>query len=268
MRAFLLTLLLGVSAAAREADVAPSAAPAPAAPEIALTPLEPGAWVVTQFRPWPANALLVESSGGELVLVDTLYTPAAMRELFAWIERKLPGRRLLAINTHFHSDRAGGNAFLKEKKIPIYASDATIKLMRTRGRAVMEGVANAIGDVEQRAAFLAAPIAPADGVFSLERGLKLTVGGDALEVSFPGPGHSSDNLVVWFPGRKILFGGCLVVSTGRLGNTSDADVKAWARSASALSAYPARWVIPGHGSIFDPALVTRTVETLGKRAAP
>jgi metallo-beta-lactamase class B len=256
--AALLAFQAAVPAAAREAG----RETAVAAPEIAIRQLEPGAWVITQTRPFSANALLVEMGAEDLVLVDTLYTPAAMKELLAWIDKKLPKRRLLAINTHFHSDRTGGNAALKERKVPLYAADATVRLMKTRGRAVMEGVSHAIADEDAKAAFLSAPIVPADGVFALKSGLKLTLGGRSMEVVFPGPGHAPENLVVWFPERKLLFGGCLVLASSRVGNTSDSDLKQWAVSASALLKYDAERVVPGHGWATEPALISQTVQTL------
>jgi glyoxylase-like metal-dependent hydrolase (beta-lactamase superfamily II) len=190
-----------------------------------------------------------------------------MKELLSWIEKNLPKRRLLAVNTHFHSDRSGGNALLKEKKIPVYASDLTVKLMKSRGRAVMEGVAGAIADEAARAAFLSAPVVPAEGVFALATGLKLTVGGEPFEVRFHGAGHTPDNVVVWFPARKLLYAGCLALSSDRVGNTSDADLKAWPQSVEALKAYGATRVIPGHGSSFEPAVLERTAAALAKRSS-
>ncbi|MDX6770369.1 MAG: MBL fold metallo-hydrolase [Elusimicrobiota bacterium] len=264
MRALLLALLLA-PALARESD---PGAPAAAAPLVALRTLEPGAVVVTQTRPWSANALLVETAGGDLVLVDALWTPAAMRELLAWVDKRYPKRALLALNTHFHPDRVGGNSVLRERKVPLYASDATVRLMKSRGRAVQGGLAGTVDDEALRAELLAAPQVPADGVFSLERGLKLTVGGDAVEIAFHGAGHSPDNAVVWFPRRKLLFGGCLVLPTGRVGNASDADWSSWRTAVAALKAYPAKWVVPGHGYSYDPALLDSTLATLEKRAAP
>lgn len=264
MRPLLLAVLLAAPASARESGRETPAVP----PEIAVRTLEPGVHVVVQARPWAANALLVEMGPEDLVLVDALYTPAAMKELLAWIDKRMPRRRLLAVNTHFHSDRTGGNAALKERKVPVYASDLTVRLMKRRGRAVMEGVAAAIPDAERRAAFLAAPVVPADGTFALETGLTLSVGGEALQVRFHGAGHAPDNVAVWFPGRKLLYAGCLTLSSDRVGNVSDADLPSWAKAVAALSAYGARVVIPGHGSVFDPGQIERTRATLEKRLAP
>lgn len=272
MSALLLAALLAAPASAREAGLeappAESVSPASPAPaEIAVRILEPGAYVVTQLLPWSANALLVEAGADDLVLVDALWTPAAMRELLAWTGKRYPKRRLLAVNTHFHVDRTGGNSVLKEKNVPLYASDETVKLMKSRGRAVIGGIAGSIEDEPRRREFLATPVVPADGTFSLERGLKLTLGGDVVEVAFHGAGHSPDNVVVWFPRRKILFGGCLVLSAGRVGNASDADRGSWPKAVAALRAYPARWVVPGHGYSYEPALIDSTLATLEKRGA-
>ena len=54
-------------------------------------------------------------------------------------------------------------------------------------------------------------------------GTAVTVG--TIEVFFPGAGHTRDNLVVWLPEHRVLFGGCMVKSArGRTpGNLADAE---------------------------------------------
>jgi glyoxylase-like metal-dependent hydrolase (beta-lactamase superfamily II) len=65
-----------------------------------------------------------------------------------------------------------------------------------------------------------------------------------------GEGHSRDNIVIWFPDLKILFGGCLVksVESQGLGNTADANLREWGPSVRrVMKKYPkAKYVIPGH----------------------
>ncbi len=51
---------------------------------------------------------------------------------------------------------------------------------------------------------------------------------DAL-IFYPGAGHTKDNVVVYFPKERILFGGCFIKdnkATG-MGNIADADLAAW-----------------------------------------
>lgn len=66
-----------------------------------------------------------------------------------------------------------------------------------------------------------------------------------------GAGHSPDNVVVWFPERRVLFGGCLVknATTRSAGNLADADLGGWPRALERLEErYPeAALIVPGHG---------------------
>ena len=234
----------------------------PAGGHIAIRPVAAGAWVISQEKPRPANALLVQLGPEQLVLVDTLWTPRAMSELMWWVEQTMPGRRVLAINTHFHVDRTGGNRSLLRRKIPVYASDATVRLMKERGRKTIETLAAAIEDSAEREAFLALDPKPADGTFPLEKGLDVAFAGEKVQVRFPGPGHAPDNVVVYFPSKKLLFGGCLLLGQGRVGNTSDADMSAWSRSVSTLKQFPSDVVVPGHGAPGDAGLIDKTIQLL------
>ena len=50
---------------------------------------------------------------------------------------------------------------------------------------------------------------------------------DTIEIFYPGSGHTEDNIVVWLPKHRILFGGCFVKSlqSKNLGNTEDASIE-------------------------------------------
>ena len=84
-----------------------------------------------------------------------------------------------------------------------------------------------------------------------------------IEVFYPGAGHTPDNVVVAVPRAGILFGGCLIRPAGaqNLGNTTDADVAAWADSVRAAAArYPAaRLVVPSHGVPGGRGLLDHTI---------
>ncbi|MEJ6355620.1 IMP family subclass B1 metallo-beta-lactamase, partial [Pseudomonas aeruginosa] len=76
-----------------------------------------------------------------------------------------------------------------------------------------------------------------------------------------GPGHTQDNVVVWLPEKKILFGGCFVKPDG-LGNLGDANLEAWPKSAKILmSKYgKAKLVVSSHSEIGNASLLQRTWE--------
>lgn len=71
-----------------------------------------------------------------------------------------------------------------------------------------------------------------------------------FEAFYPGPGHTSDNIVLKF--RRALFAGCLIkaLDAPDLGFIGDADVASWPASVRRVAArYPKVTVIPGHGQI-------------------
>lgn len=85
-----------------------------------------------------------------------------------------------------------------------------------------------------------------------------------IETYYPGAGHSVDNLTVWFPDSKVLFGGCLIKSldANNLSNLADASVKEWPNSLkNLLKKYPdVKLVIPGHGNWGDVGLISHILE--------
>jgi glyoxylase-like metal-dependent hydrolase (beta-lactamase superfamily II) len=192
---------------------------------------------------FPANGLVLERRGGS-ILIDTGYLPEQSELLFAWSKTMLASPIARAIATHFHNDRTGGIEGLKTRGVPTYASPLTCRLAAEHGMPVAEPLKH----------FGGAPYRFAED----------------CELFFPGPGHTSDNIVVWFAEQRVLFGGCLLKSTtsNGLGNTADSVVADWPASIRTMqSRYPRRALtIPGHGTIAgDP--VAWTLMLLAKNKA-
>lgn len=188
-------------------------------------------WIHTTTTPlgkegfYPANGLVVESEHDAL-LIDTGWELAQTRALLRFWkdERKRPIRRALV--THFHQDRLAGIPVLRASKIPVFANPLTIGLALEHAMPLPDPLAN----VERAAQQL----------------------GD-VEVSYPGTGHTIDNIVGFVAGDGVLFGGCLVKSTTAttLGYMADAMVNDWPTTiANVHERYPdAKYVVPGHGTI-------------------
>ncbi|HJW08345.1 MAG TPA: subclass B1 metallo-beta-lactamase [Holophagaceae bacterium] len=216
-------------------------------PGLWVAPLAKGVWVTSfthrldKDTMYPANGLVVDAADGAM-LVDPGWEPAQAKALLAWAQRTLthPVRR--AIITHSHEDRSAGIAVLAEAGIPSYGLARTRELLLQKRRAPVE----ALPDLET----------------------KPWRGAGGLEVRFPGPGHAPDNLVVWVPSAKVLYGGCLLKSTTApgLGNLEDADLDQWPRTMHRVrEAYPdVRIQVPGHGTVEGDA-IAHTLELL---AAP
>jgi glyoxylase-like metal-dependent hydrolase (beta-lactamase superfamily II) len=214
--------------------------------DLEVRALRPGYWrhVSKDGQGIPANGMIVRTPKG-LLLVDTGWTEGQAERLVAWGERALGAFFVQAIVTHSHGDRTGGIAALTRRGIPVAALDLTIDKLR--------------GTVERVPRTLLTTTAP--------------VHPDPLgfEAFYPGAGHALDNIVVWFPAARILFGGCLVKSEAatELGNTADADLASWPRAVKAvLDRYPtATLVVPGHGAVGTTAALTHTMELPSRRPA-
>ncbi|HDQ45974.1 MAG TPA: subclass B1 metallo-beta-lactamase [bacterium] len=230
--------------------------------DLTVRRLEPDVYLVVHAFPWPANALFVLMPDSDAVLVDTPYTDEATERLIAWIREELGELRIRAINTHFHRDNLGGNGALIRRGIPVYGSDRTARLLEERSDVTLHLLTDP-GQARYLEALRNSPLTPPDRLFGIREGLLWRFGDDSVSVFYPGPGHSEDNVVVYFSGKRILFGGCLVKSLASRnpGFTGDADMEAWPGSLrNLLDRCPrARVVIPGHGEPGDLSLVRHTL---------
>lgn len=224
------------------------------------------AYEVTHELPWPANSLLVEMADRTLVLVATPYTPAATKRVLEWARARFGERSIVAINNGFHVDNLGGNAALRAAGIPVYGSDLTVSLLRERGEKTRQQILAMIGDpaLPEHAAHAGIPYLPPDHVFPIAQGLVLKLGAEEVRVIYPGPSQAPDKVVVYFPSRRLLYGGCMILSGNQVGNTADADLASWPRAVASLAALPATVVIPGHGDRLDAGLVQHTLDVLAR----
>lgn len=196
-----------------------------------------------------ANILFVRMRDGTVVFCSSPYDTEATRALVRYVRARFGAGRMIAINTHFHADGTGGNEGYAAEGVETYASDHTDRLQVERGAAGLEGMARY---VDAEAPALAARIrathfSRAQQLFPEPSGLTLSFGDESLRVVFVGGAHSADNVVVHFPERGVLFGGCMVRAHPGLGNTADADLEHWSVTAEAALAFEASIVIPGHG---------------------
>jgi glyoxylase-like metal-dependent hydrolase (beta-lactamase superfamily II) len=209
--------------------------------------------------------MIVEMKNSDLVWVDTPYTPEATREVLEWIETRLGKRTITAINTGFHYDNLGGNGYLIEKEIPVYGPELTVELLKERGeamRAMTLSWLQAPKYQRYHEAYEGLTYVAPTRLFKLKEGLQLEFGEEIVQVYYPGPSHSPDNVVVYFPSRKILFGTCMIIGEDKVGNTSDADLEAWPESVRNLERFDFDVLVPGHGDRLDPALLEHTINLL------
>jgi glyoxylase-like metal-dependent hydrolase (beta-lactamase superfamily II) len=196
----------------------------------------------------PSNGLVVVLEHG-LLLVDTAWTDEETGRILDWGGKTLGRQWIGAVITHEHADRDGGIGTLLARRIPTSALDLTVAKLERRG---VHGIST----------LFAAGARAGSRPFQDPRG---------FEAFFPGPGHAPDNIVLWFPREKVLFGGCLVKSAEAkdLGFTGDADLVAWPDAARRVAArYQPALVVPGHGPVGSgDAPLRHTLDLLALRPA-
>lgn len=213
-------------------------------PDLRVEPLGDGVWLHVSTFPFPgfgdvpSNGLVVVGAEGVL-LVDTPWTPEQTVALAQWIERSFGRPVSDVVITHAHQDRTGGIAALPPEA-RLHAREATVRSSTGLGRP-----------------FEAALLPDA---------ASLQLAGGRVETFFPGAGHTEDNIVVWLPGRRLLFGGCFVkgAEADHLGNVADADVASWGPAVQrVMERYPdAGVVVPGHGAVAGPELLRHTARLI------
>lgn len=193
--------------------------------------LSPHVWIHTTTHNldgegyYPANGVIVENERDSLMIDTGWETPQTETLLKFWRDvRKRPISS--AFVTHFHADRLAGVDVLASHGIVSRALPETVELAAAHHFPVPQ---------------------PYE---ALERHAKPLHGAVAF---YPGAGHTKDNVVVYVPQDRVLFGGCLIkaVTAGDLGNLADAVVADYAATVANVREHygAARYVVPGHGTI-------------------
>jgi metallo-beta-lactamase class B len=214
------------------------------APALIITPVAGNVYAYTTFRQYngmraSSNSAYVVTPAG-VVLLDTPWDPAQFQPLLDSIEARHGQKAVLCIATHAHDDRSAGLGFLASKGVATYSSAYTDSISRQRG--------------EQRAQY------------HFTRDTVFRLGGQVFQTYYGGKGHAEDNIVVWLPVQRVLYGGCVVKSarSTSLGNTADASLHDWARTLRNIrSRFPrAAFLVPGHGEGFSPDALEHTLSLL------
>lgn len=174
-------------------------------PKLKFTALRDQFYIYTTYNtyqnsPVPANGMYVVTKQG-VVLFDTPWDTTQFQPLLDSIQARHHQPVIMAFATHWHSDKTAGLEYYRQKGIRTYTTHKTDEWSKKNGT--------------KRAAFLMGK----DTLFN--------VGGYQFETYYPGPGHTDDNIVIWFPKEKVLYGGCLIkgASDTNLGFLGDGNVK-------------------------------------------
>ncbi len=173
-----------------------------------ITPLTGDFYIYTTYNLYEGNAIpahgmyLITAQGA--VLFDTPWDTTQFQPLLDSINTKHNQRVVLCFATHWHSDKTAGLEYYRQLGIKTYTTVHTDELSKKNNK--------------KRAEFLMTK----DTVFQF--------GSYTFETYYPGPGHTEDNIVIWFNNEKILYGGCLIkgVDDDNLGFLGDGNIMEYA----------------------------------------
>lgn len=184
---------------------------------------------------------LVVTNGRKGFLIDSPTTPEQTASLSQWLENTLRVKLKGFVPGHWHADCTGGLEWLNGQGVRTYAGERTNKILAEKGLPVAKQ--------------------------TFADSLVIRLGKTRIACYYLGGGHATDNIVVWIPAEKVLFGGCMIKDTesAAIGNTSDAaPLSEWLNTVEKTeNRFPqARIIVPGHGEQGGKELFRHTKEIL------
>ena len=183
-----------------------------------------------------SNGMLVIRDG-QAVMVDTPMGEPKTRLIAEYLKDSLGVTIKKHIAGHYHADCVGGLDYLKAKGVVSIANYMTINKCKEIGMPV-----------------------PTD---SFVDSLNFDFNGLKIQCRYFGGGHSFDNITVYLPEKKILFGGCLIKSLAakNIGANGESVLDEWEVTVKRIiEKYQGPLtIIPGHGDYGSEELLAHTV---------
>ncbi len=213
-------------------------------PPPSLEEVSPGVYAYIQLDgSWGLNNTGFITGSDAVSVVDTCFTETRTRDFLNTIGSvtALPIRTL--VNTHHHGDHTHGNYLLPSASI--VGHELCRQTVIDTGLHTLHPLfPNVVwGDLELAPPFI-----------TFRDRLDLFVDDLKLELHYMGPAHTTNDVVVWLPERRLLFTGDLVFNGGTpfvaMGSIAGSLV-----ALERLRAFDAEIVVPGHGSVCSPQVM-------------
>lgn len=230
---FLLLVAFSTSALALELE------PIKVTPRVYYVQGKPGV-ASAENQGFNSNAGFVITDAG-VVVIDALGTPALGEALVRAIRRITPKPIKRVIVTHYHADHFYGLGALKREGAQIWAHRAALEYLDSgEGQRRLEQRVRDLLVDEKTTLVRADRWLDGDETFEL--------GGVRFEVSFMGPAHSPEDLIVVVPGEGVIFIGDLLFA-GRIPFVGEADSKRWLEKIGKLLELRPKLMVTGHGQV-------------------
>jgi cyclase len=198
---------------------------------------------------WGLNNTGFLSARSGVTAVDTCFTERRTRAFLDAVARTTDQPVRTLINTHHHGDHTHGNYLLPMATI--------IGHERCREEVLAGGhVATLLFEgVDWGHLEVAAPFV------TFDRSLTVWVDDRRVDLEFVGPAHTTNDVIAWLPGERVLFAGDLVFNGGTpfvvMGSVQGALI-----ALDRLRSLEPAVIVPGHGPVCDASILDDQVEYL------
>lgn len=200
----------------------------------------PGAYAYVQpDGSWALNNTGFLVGSDAVVAVDACYTEARTRAFREAIRGVTPEPVRTLVNTHHHADHTHGNCVMLPEATVVGHERAREEILAT-GFSVTALLPADVGELT-----LAPP------VVTFSDRLDLWVGDQKAELVHVGPAHTTNDVYVWLPGRRVLYTGDLAFNGGTP-FAVQGSVAGWIEALAVLRGLDAETVVPGHGDPCGP----------------
>ena len=225
-------------------------------PRVVLTPLRGHIYVAEDYFYSKENSV-VYVGDNSVTVIGATWTPETAKLLAVEIGKVTEKPITQVIDTNYHPDRAGGNAYFKSIGAKIVSTKMTDDLLRAHWDEMVRYVQKGFPNYPTLP--LVAPDKTFDDDFQLQDG--------AVKAIYLGPAHTPDGIFVFFPQEKVLYGNCILKE--QLGNLDFANLTEYPKTLQKLKQLNLGFatIVAGHWSpIHGPELIDQYLALLAAKS--
>lgn len=185
---------------------------------------------------------MIDTPAG-VVLIDSGATFQSARKIHEAVRQITPRPVRWVINTGGQDHRWLGNAYFIAQGAEVIAHASARADMQARAG---DHMAALDATLKERAEGTV-PTLPTRFVEGSDIALEL--GGITLGLRHRGGGHTPGDMMVWLPGKKVLFSGDVVYVERMLSVIPVSNTQAWLASFKLIEDLQPQYIVPGHGAV-------------------
>ena len=220
--------------------------------KIVLTHLRGNVYVAEDYFYSKENSV-VYVGNSSVTVVGATWSPETARLLTIEIGKVTQKPIAEVIDTNYHPDRAGGNAYFKSIGAKIVSTKMTRDLLEAHWDEMVRYVQKAIPSYPTLPVVL--PDVTVAGDFQRQDGRVRSI--------YLGPSHTPDGIFVYFPEEKVLYGNCILKE--QLGNLDFANLTEYPKTLEKLKQLNLGFttIVAGHWSpLHGPELIDQYLQLL------